>query len=237
MLHITWWYIEMICWWVSPHIYSVSYIATIKYRSRVESCTCFVTHHYKQGQQGFGVQLAFDGVQVDLILPAGTKLSLHLKKIWAPPTVVMLWKFSMMPFSGAWGIPQLTEGRRKRMVWRYTETEEVDWTSPCPKHSTNAKYFTKIKLFTMQVYICKRKHVKDYTKWFSLIQKVHTNLLPNFITSSSIMPNLYDIHIAQLWTWSSAHSKLCLRYYVADCTNIYNNNSSEVVPHKISATL
>ena len=117
---------------------------------------------------GFGVQLAFDGVQVDLILPAGTKLSLHLKNTWAPPTVVMLWKFSMIPFSGAWGIPQLTGGRRKRMVWRYTETE-VDQFHPAQNIAQMllCKVLHKIKLLTMQVYICKRKHVKDYTEWFS----------------------------------------------------------------------
>ena len=49
--------------------------------------------------------------QVAVILPAGTYLGLHLKYITAPPTVLVLWMFSMEPFLGTVGISQLTGGR------------------------------------------------------------------------------------------------------------------------------
>ena len=54
---------------------------------------------------GFGVQVPSADIpsgdrQVALILPAGTYLGLHLKNIWAPPTVLMLSMFSMIPFPG-----------------------------------------------------------------------------------------------------------------------------------------
>ena len=66
---------------------------------------------------GFGVQLPTTDIpsgdaQVALILPAGTKRSLHLKNITAPLTVVMLWMFSIEPFLGAAGTLQLTGGRK-----------------------------------------------------------------------------------------------------------------------------
>ena len=78
-----------------------------------QSCclyTCVLPLHTRSA--GSEVQLLVDDVQVALILPAGTYLGLHLKNISAPPTVLILCMFSMIPFFGAWGIPQFTGGRK-----------------------------------------------------------------------------------------------------------------------------
>ena len=83
----------------------------------LEDClyTCHISPLHTRSA-GFGVQVPTADIpsgdaQVALILPTGIKRSSHLKTIWAPP-VLMLGKFSMIPFLGAWGTPQLTGGRK-----------------------------------------------------------------------------------------------------------------------------
>ena len=71
-------------------------------------------------------------VQVALILPVGTNTGLHLKTIWAPPTVLISWMFSIIPFSGARGIPQSTRGR-KLMVYNCAEDSPKFITLPQKK--------------------------------------------------------------------------------------------------------
>ena len=89
--------------------------ATILHES-ASSTLCFISPLHTRSA-GFGVQvpttdIPSGDIQVALILLAGTYLGLHLKNIWAPPTVLILWMFSIKPFSGARGIPQLTGGRK-----------------------------------------------------------------------------------------------------------------------------
>ena len=77
--------------------------------------TCISPLHTRSAGSGVQVPTAdtpSGDTQVALILPDGIYPGLHLKNIWAPPTVRMLWMFSMIPFSGAWGTPQLTRGRK-----------------------------------------------------------------------------------------------------------------------------
>ena len=81
--------------------------------------TCYISPLHTRSA-GSGIQLLVDDIQVALILPAGTNPELHLKTIWAPPTVLMLCMFSMIPFSEAVGIPQSTAGR-KLMVYNWAE--------------------------------------------------------------------------------------------------------------------
>ena len=69
---------------------------------------------------GFGVQDPFDDTPSDVhtavIFPVGTNPVSHLKCISAPPTV--LGTATKEPFSGATGIPQLTEGNEmSTLIW------------------------------------------------------------------------------------------------------------------------
>ena len=91
---------------------------------------------------GSGVQFLVDDTQVALILLAGTYLGLHLKTIRAPPTVLTLWMFSMIPFSGAVGIPQLTRGRKLIVC---------NWTEDSPKFIS----YTHIQKNNMHVTSCR----------------------------------------------------------------------------------
>ena len=62
---------------------------------------------------GFGVHVPFGDIPSDVhtavIFPVGTNPVSHLKNISAPPSVLLI--FTMEPFPGTTGIPQLTKGR------------------------------------------------------------------------------------------------------------------------------
>ena len=69
---------------------------------------------------GFGVQVPFGDIPSDVhtavIFPVGTNPVSHLKSISAPPSV--LGTATKEPFSGATGIPQLTEGNEMSiLIW------------------------------------------------------------------------------------------------------------------------
>ena len=69
---------------------------------------------------GFGVQVPFGDIPSDVhtavIFPVGTNPVSHLKSISVPPSV--FGTATMEPFSGATGIPQLTEGNEMSiLIW------------------------------------------------------------------------------------------------------------------------
>ena len=103
---------------------------------------CLLSSPLHTRSAGSGVQvptadIPFGDTQVAFILPAGTYRGLHLKNIWAPPTVPTLWMFSTKPFPGAGGIPQLTGGR-KLIVYNSLIS------------STEAKSATEVKIHIAQ---------------------------------------------------------------------------------------
>ena len=86
----------------------------MKYGDLYTTC-CISPLHTKSAGSGVQVPTAdipSGEIQIALILTAGTYLGLHPKNISAPPTVLMLWMFSMIPFTEPRGIPQLTGGRK-----------------------------------------------------------------------------------------------------------------------------
>ena len=108
----------------APHIYSVSCTVTIKDSPKRSLITLVPVLYLTIAHKVSGVRwsryhlLIFHLVilQVALILPAGTYLGLHLNNIWAPPTVLILWMFSMIAI--LWGMRHLhswLEGERYGM--------------------------------------------------------------------------------------------------------------------------
>ena len=154
----------MICWLITPHMYSVFYTHTHHKVQIMRGVLClFCDSPLQTRSAGFGTHLPLDDTQVALIIPAGTKRSLHLKNIWAPPTVLMLWMLSMEPFTGSWGIPQLTRwGRHDMNILR----KKKQTTSPCPNKAQLllCKVLHKVKWVSW--FNCKIKHRKGHTQWF-----------------------------------------------------------------------